>query len=187
MGKAGLYLQGSVTPPLSGVKIQIISSGKSSYSQLQEGDLAAETETNSDGVFSAGPLYDDINYKIEASKSGYHIRQTGDTSFECHKLGQIEVRIHGEADSETGTVPAVLLSLSSDNGYRNNTVGGAGGAFTFTDLFPGSFYLRPVLKEYSFSPRAMAIDLESGETKVIDFHATRVAFRFVRVSFYFGA
>ncbi|XP_078158461.1 carbohydrate-binding-like fold [Carex rostrata] len=176
VGKAGLYLQGSVTPPLSGVKIQIISSGKSSYAQLQEGDLAAETETKSDGVFSAGPLYDDINYKIEASKSGYHIRQTGDTSFECHKLGQIEVRIRGEADSETGTVPAVLLSLSSDNGYRNNTVGGAGGAFTFTNLFPGSFYLRPVLKEYSFSPRAMAIDLESGETKVIDFHATRVAF-----------
>jgi hypothetical protein len=68
VGKPGLYLQGSVTPPLSGVRIQIISSGKSSYAQLQEGDLAAETETNSDGHFSAGPLYDDINYKIEASK-----------------------------------------------------------------------------------------------------------------------
>ncbi|KAJ3691869.1 hypothetical protein LUZ61_021033 [Rhynchospora tenuis] len=176
VGKPGLYLQGSVTPPLSGVKIQIISLGKSSYTQLQEGNLAAETETNSDGVFSAGPLYDDISYKVEASKSGYHILQTGDTSFECQKLGQIEVRIHGETDSETGMIPSVLLSLSGDNGYRNNTVSGTGGAFTFTNLFPGSFYLRPVLKEYSFSPRAMAIDLESGETKVIDFHATRVAF-----------
>ncbi|KAJ4775918.1 Nodal modulator 1 [Rhynchospora pubera] len=176
VGKPGLYLQGSVTPPLSGVKIQIISLGKSSYTQLQEGSLAAETDTNSDGVFSAGPLYDDISYKVEASKSGYHILQTGDTSFECLKLGQIEVRIHGETDSETGMIPSVLLSLSGDNGYRNNTVSGTGGAFTFTNLFPGSFYLRPVLKEYSFSPRAMAIDLESGETQVIDFHATRVAF-----------
>lgn len=81
-------------------------------------------------------------------QSGYHIRQTSDTSFECQKLGQIEVRINAEADSETGTVPSVLLSLSSDNGYRNNTVGGAGGKFIFTELFPGSFYLRPVLKVY---------------------------------------
>ncbi|KAJ3676057.1 hypothetical protein LUZ60_003469 [Juncus effusus] len=173
--RPGLYISGQVTPALSGVKIQVFSKGQSGHAQLKENELAAETETDSDGKYSAGPLYDDISYKIEASKEGYHVKQTGDTTFTCQKLGQISVRILSE--TETEIIPSVLLSLSGDNGYRNNTVGGGtAGAFSFADLFPGSFYLRPVLKEYSFSPRALAIELESGESKVIEFRASRVAF-----------
>nr|CAD1833269.1 unnamed protein product [Ananas comosus var. bracteatus] len=43
---------------------------------------------------------------------------------------------------------------------------------------------RPVLRgfvsgEYSFSPAAVAIDLEFGESRVVDFRATRVAYRFI--------
>lgn len=40
----------------------------------------------------------------------------------------------------------MLLSLSGDEGYRNNSVSGAGGMFLFDNLFPGTFYLRPLLK-----------------------------------------
>nr|CAD1833216.1 unnamed protein product [Ananas comosus var. bracteatus] len=174
VGRVGLYLEGSVSPALSGVSIRVIATEKSTYTPLDKGGLALQTETSSDGSFSAGPLYDDISYNIEASKPGYHIKQAGPNSFTCQKLGQILVRIYGEKEGDL--LPSVLLSLSGEDGYRKNSVSGASGPFSFDNLFPGSFYLRPLLKEYSFSPAAVAIDLESGESRVVDFRATRVAY-----------
>ncbi|BAD86920.1 pM5 protein-like [Oryza sativa Japonica Group] len=133
-----------------------------------------ETKTNSEGSFFAGPLYDDIGYTVEASKAGYHLKQTGPYTFSCQKLGQILVRIYGEQDAEL--LPSVLLSLSGEEGYRNNSISGSGGTFSFGNLFPGSFYLRPLLKEYKFTPSAVAIDLNSGESREVEFRATRVAY-----------
>jgi hypothetical protein len=77
---------------------------------------------------------------------GYHLKQIGPHSFSCQKLGQISVYIHHKDDDSKELIPSVLLSLSGDNGYRNNSVSGSGGAFIFDNLFPGMFYLRPVLK-----------------------------------------
>lgn len=67
-GRVGLYIEGSVSPALDGVNIRITAMGSSSYVSLQKGDLAFETETGIYGSFTAGPLYDDISYKVEASK-----------------------------------------------------------------------------------------------------------------------
>ncbi|XP_022863174.1 nodal modulator 1-like [Olea europaea var. sylvestris] len=69
-----------------------------------------------------------------------------------------------------------ITACASTVHYRNNSVTGVGGMFTFGNLFPGSFYLRPLLKEYAFSPPAQAIELGSGESREIVFHATRVAY-----------
>ncbi|XP_038980298.1 nodal modulator 1 [Phoenix dactylifera] len=175
VGQVGLYLVGSVSPALSGVNVRILAAGESSYAPLQKGDLAFETETGPDGSFTAGPLYNDTTYNIEASKPGYHVRKVGSNSFTCQKLGQIVVNIFDGAGAGE-LLPSVLLSLSGEDGYRNNSVSGAGGTFVFDNLFPGSFYLRPLLKEYAFSPAAVAIELDSGESKVIKFYATRVAY-----------
>lgn len=175
VGQVGLYLEGSVSPALAGVNIRILAAGESSYAPLQKGDLAFETETGPDGSFTAGPLYNDTTYNIEASKPGYHVRKVGSNSFTCQKLGQIVVNIYDGAEAGE-LLPSVLLSLSGEDGYRNNSVSSAGGTFVFDNLFPGSFYLRPLLKEYAFSPSAVAIELDSGESKVIDFYATRVAY-----------
>ncbi|KAG1338774.1 nodal modulator 1 [Cocos nucifera] len=175
VGQVGLYLEGSVSPALAGVNIRILAAGESSYAPLQKGDLAFETETGPDGSFTAGPLYSDTTYNIEASKPGYHVRKVGSNSFTCQKLGQIVVNIYDGAEAGE-LLPSVLLSLSGEDGYRNNSVSSAGGTFVFDNLFPGSFYLRPLLKEYAFSPSAVAIELDSGESKVIDFYATRVAY-----------
>lgn len=79
------------------------------------------------------------------SQPGYHVKAVGPHSFSCQKLGQISVRIFSNEDAEE-LFPSVLLSLSGEDGYRNNTVAGAGGNFLFDSLFPGSFYLRPLLK-----------------------------------------
>ncbi|KAK6118464.1 hypothetical protein DH2020_047731 [Rehmannia glutinosa] len=147
-GRLGLYIEGSVSPPLSHVYIRVLAQTDSHISTLKQGDTALEITTGADGVFLAGPLYDDIGYSVEASKPGYYVKQTGQYSFSCQKL----------------------------DGYRNNSVTGVGGTFMFDNLFPGSFYLRPLLKEYAFSPPAEAIDIGSGESKEVVFYATRVAF-----------
>lgn len=76
---------------------------------------------------------------------GYHIKPLGEYLFSCQKLGQILVRMYDSEETQE-LFPSVLLSLSGEDGYRNNSVTGVGGQFIFGDLFPGSFYLRPLLK-----------------------------------------
>lgn len=68
IGRLGLYIKGSVSPPLSDVHIKIIAAGDSHIAQLKEGELVVETTTGTDGSFVGGPLYDDITYNVEASK-----------------------------------------------------------------------------------------------------------------------
>ncbi|KAG9154178.1 hypothetical protein Leryth_000653 [Lithospermum erythrorhizon] len=172
-GRLGLYIEGSVSPPLSEVYIKIIAADYSKSTSLKLGDVVLETTTSPDGLFVAGPLYDDITYRVEASKTS--CQTTGTNAFSCEKLGQISVRLYSKEDTQE-PFPSVLLSLSGEDGYRNNSITGAGGIYAFDNLFPGSFYLRPLLKEYAFSPPAQAIELGSGESKEVIFHATRVAF-----------
>lgn len=173
--RPGLYIEGSVSPPLPDVHIKITAAGESPNALLRKGELALQTTTGLDGIFVGGPLYDDISYTVEASKPGYHVKPMGPYSFSCQKLGRISVRLYSMEDS-TELFPSVLLSLSGEDGYRNNSVTGVGGIFLFDNLFPGSFYLRPLLKEYAFSPPAQAIDLGSGEAREVTFQATRVAY-----------
>ncbi|XP_061366169.1 uncharacterized protein LOC133309420 [Gastrolobium bilobum] len=173
--RLGIYIEGSVSLPLSGVHIRIFAAGDSSITALKSGELVLETTTGTDGSFVAGPLHDDVGYNVEASKPGYHLKQVGPYSFSCQKLSQISVHVHHKDDAGE-PIPSVLLSLSGDNGYRNNSVSGARGTFLFDNLFPGMFYLRPVLKEYAFSPPAQAIELGAGEFREVIFQATRVAY-----------
>lgn len=67
-GRLGLYIEGSVSPPLSDVYIRIIASGDSLNAPIRKRDVVLETTTGEDGLFVAGPLYDDITYSIDASK-----------------------------------------------------------------------------------------------------------------------
>ena len=67
-GRPGIYIEGLVSPPLSGVHIRILAAGDSCFIALKKGDLALETVTGTDGIYVGGPLYGDISYSIEASK-----------------------------------------------------------------------------------------------------------------------
>ena len=76
---------------------------------------------------------------------GFHLKSLGNNSFFCQKLGELVVKINpGEGAEEI--LPSALLSLSGDDGYRKNAATTPGDAYAFTNLFPGSFYLRPLLK-----------------------------------------
>lgn len=61
-GRHGLYIEGSVTPPISQVFIQIIAAEDSHVASLRKGEYVLKTHTGEDGSFVAGPLYDDITY-----------------------------------------------------------------------------------------------------------------------------
>jgi hypothetical protein len=78
---------------------------------------------------------------------GYHLKALGDYSFSCQKLSQIVVHIHAGEGAEK-SLPSVLLSLSGEDGYRNNAITSPGEAFNFDNLFPGSFFLRPLMKVF---------------------------------------
>ncbi|KAF9624593.1 hypothetical protein IFM89_012015, partial [Coptis chinensis] len=67
-GRSGLYIEGSVSPPISGVDIRVVTADNSGDAPLQKGELVLETTTEPDGFFIGGPLYDDADYEIEASK-----------------------------------------------------------------------------------------------------------------------
>ncbi|KAF9589254.1 hypothetical protein IFM89_022123, partial [Coptis chinensis] len=69
-GRSGLYIEGSVSPPISGVDIRVVTADNSGDAPLQKGELVLEMTTEPDGFFIGGPLYDDADYEIEASKVG---------------------------------------------------------------------------------------------------------------------
>ncbi|KAI5060680.1 hypothetical protein GOP47_0025100 [Adiantum capillus-veneris] len=175
VGRPGMYIEGRVTPPLEGVSISIMVDDNSIDSSVNRGELAATLLTDKDGSYVAGPLYDDVKYVVKAAKEGYHCKLTGSQSFACQKLGQIIVRIlRGEGAEDQ--LPSILLSLSGDGGFRRNAIASSREAFVFDGLFPGNFFLRPLLKEYSFSPASLAIDLESGSEAEASFSASRISF-----------
>lgn len=66
--RLGLYIEGSVSPPLSGVHVKILATGDSHIAALKSGESVLETTTEIDGSFIGGPLFDDITYSVEASK-----------------------------------------------------------------------------------------------------------------------
>ncbi|MCO5553061.1 hypothetical protein L7F22_006582 [Adiantum nelumboides] len=175
VGRPGLYIEGHVTPPLEGVSISVFVDVDSIDGSVNKGDLATTLLTDKDGSYIAGPLYDDVKYVVEAAKEGYHCKLIGDQSFACQKLGQIAVQIlPGEGAEDQ--LPAILLSLSGDGGFRKNAIASSKEAFVFDSLFPGNFFLRPLLKEYSFSPASLAINLESGSAMEATFLASRISF-----------
>lgn len=173
--RLGVYLEGKVVPPLENVNITVITETSSANAGWKEGEEVLWTSTQKEGLYVAGPLYDDATYSVKASKPGYDFRAIDKFSFEGQKLGQISVSFKF-LDLSENILPAVLLLLSGDGGYRKNLVTPPGKGLVFDSLFPGSFYLRPILKEYSFTPQALAIDLKGGETKDVIFEANRVAF-----------
>ncbi|GBG60819.1 hypothetical protein CBR_g12556 [Chara braunii] len=176
--RPGLTIEGLVAPPIEGVTVTVKFKKASAAAGSDAGRIAAVVTADNMGSYAAGPLFDDASYEVAAEKEGYHFRSLGSYNFEGQKLGQVvvNVRLTGVQDGEGEAMSGVLLSLSGAGGYRKNAVSGPTGSFSFTGLFPGSYFLRPMLKEYSFTPAAEAIVLKGGESKLVEFIARRVAY-----------
>lgn len=164
--RPGLFLKGVVSPAVEGVNIQVFDG---------EGSEPVMTiTTNKNGQYSAGPLHDDKEYELKASHLDYSIKkeESNPFNFLLRKMAKLVVLVTDKGSPVQG----VLLSLSSSDGYINNNVTNADGIKIFDGLFPSDYYLRPVLKEYTFDPAALSVTLSEGEDKQTELKAKRVAF-----------
>ncbi|XP_073255709.1 BOS complex subunit NOMO3-like [Porites lutea] len=166
-GRQGVFIEGQVTPPLSGVEIVISSAGDRAMPNIK-------VQTDNKGKYRVGPLHGGIEYSLTASKAGYALspltEKKGD--FQALKLGRIDIQVTDENDQP---LPAVLLSLSASQ-FRSNNFSLENGTMVFANLGPGQYFFRPMLKEYVFSPASQVIDVGEGSTVQLQVKGKRVAF-----------
>ncbi|CAH8656702.1 unnamed protein product [Heterobilharzia americana] len=170
----------------------------------------ATTQTDKHGVFSfrALPLinYEKLNvnslsevskmYQISISKAGYKFDIINSTNtkqmggfhwyIKSTKLSLVEVFVfkHPVLKDSRQPLPAVLISIIGE-GHRANHLTNDDGVVRFVGLSPGQYYLRPMMKEYSFtvispdpseSGQAIPVQVEEGKSAVVILSARRIAF-----------
>lgn len=166
IGKRGLFLNGSVTPAIQGVTIKVL--------LKKTNELYTETLTDNKGSFLVGPLEDESDYTVTAETEGYVFTPL-DTkgNFKAFKLAEIIVDVKSE---DGPPLSGVLLSLSGGSGYRKNSITQKNGRLSFSGLGPGQYFLRSMLKEFSFDPPSKMIDIKEGTQVSIQIKGKRVAY-----------
>ncbi|CAD5114951.1 DgyrCDS3985 [Dimorphilus gyrociliatus] len=162
-GQMGVFKKGFVKPSIEGVNITVTST---------DGSVTSWQVTDTKGFFSFGPLQAEKEYEIFAEKEGYVLSKDGD-NFKAFKLAEVVITVKGENQEP---LDGVLVSLSGDNGYRNNKATGTNGVMNFVGLGPGQYYLRTMKKEYEFDPASRMIQVKEGESVNADIKGNRVAF-----------
>lgn len=169
----GVVLKGTIRPALEDVEITIESS------DARE-DIVVTS--NPSGRWRSPSLKAESAYKVVARKEGYHFQQAvtvtaGDAKenivLKHSKLASVRVTVRGAGGGKP--IGDVLLSLSGDS-YRNNSKLNEDGTMLYSSLFPGSYFIRPSLKEYTFEPASKSFDLESAEELKFEFSGKRVAY-----------
>ncbi|XP_070547557.1 BOS complex subunit NOMO1-like [Ptychodera flava] len=168
-GRLGLFLVGSVEPAIAEVDITITPQLIDEYNK----DVI-NTQTDDKGMYRVGPLHDHTQYSVMAKKEGYIMTQLEGKagSFKAFKLGEIIIEV---IDEEEGPLQGVLLSLSGGS-FRSNNLTQSNGTMHFSNLKPGQYFLRPMMKEYRFEPNSQMIDVLEGSTVKLQIKGLRVAF-----------
>ncbi|KRT79932.1 hypothetical protein AMK59_6753 [Oryctes borbonicus] len=147
----GKVFKGRVIPPLAGVQITIMSDNSDT--------LMDETDEN--GNYKFPPLDDSKSYQISALMDSYIlVGPNEDGNFLAHKLAEIIVEVLDQVDNKP--LQGALLSLSGAQSYRSNLQTNSDGKITFHSLSPSEYFLRPMMKEYSFEPSSKIINVEEG-------------------------
>eukprot|EP01116_Phalansterium_solitarium_P007837 TRINITY_DN2081_c0_g1_i1.p1 TRINITY_DN2081_c0_g1~~TRINITY_DN2081_c0_g1_i1.p1 ORF type:complete len:1017 (+),score=389.96 TRINITY_DN2081_c0_g1_i1:674-3724(+) len=172
-----------LVPPVADVEVSL-------WRQDGNGDgqptLLQRLHSPADGAETRfGPLPDTAQYTVTALKAGYALSPAAAAAdaahlsvFEVRQLASIVVQVADE--QTTAPVAGTLLSLSgakaATRSFRSNNVTGADGTFTFIGLSPGQYFLRPVLKEYTFTPASQTVEVGDGQQASASVKARRVAF-----------
>lgn len=69
----------------------------------------------------------------------------------------------------------MFLSLSGSGGFKHNARLGSDLAITFQGLQPGTYYLKPLLREHSFDPPVADLQLADGQQMKLTLKAVRTA------------
>lgn len=165
-GRLGVFVEGQIHPPLQSVEITV--------KPQDEAGSEIKILTDANGKYRVGPLDGDIKYEVSAVREGYVFTKLTDRfgHFQSFKLAEILVEVKDEAASP---LSGVLLSLSGENQYRRNNVT-LDGDLAFIGLSPGRYFLKAMMKEYSFQPSSQMIEVAEGATVNVAITGQRVAF-----------
>uniref|UniRef100_A0A8C0LHL5 Nodal modulator 1-like n=1 Tax=Canis lupus dingo TaxID=286419 RepID=A0A8C0LHL5_CANLU len=165
-GKAGLFLEGQIHPELEGVEIVISEKGASSP--------LITVFTDDRGAYSVGPLHSDLEYTVSSQKEGYVLTAVEGTigDFKAYALAGVSFEIKAEDDQP---LPGVLLSLSGGV-FRSNLLTQDNGILTFSNLSPGQYYFKPMMKEFRFEPSSQMIEVQEGQSLKITVTGYRTAY-----------
>ncbi|KAJ8983444.1 hypothetical protein NQ317_013207 [Molorchus minor] len=169
----GQLFKGKVLPALADVIVTVESS---------DGETLI-VETDSNGTFSFPPLDTKKEYNIVAKKESYVLSGPDkDGNFLAHKLAEVIVEVIDAADnsqlafiSTNLIVGCFIISLGGES-YRRNLQSDVNGKISFHSLSPSEYFLRPMMKEYTFEPNAKIIPVQEGQTVHVKLIGKRVAY-----------
>uniref|UniRef100_A0A8D0GN98 Prealbumin-like fold domain-containing protein n=1 Tax=Sphenodon punctatus TaxID=8508 RepID=A0A8D0GN98_SPHPU len=165
-GKAGLFLEVQIHPELEGVEIIIEEKGATSP--------LITVFTDDKGSYSVGPLHSDLEYTVVAQKEGFILTAVEGTvgDFKAFALAGVTFEIKSEDDQP---LTGVLLSLSGGV-FRSNLLTQDNGMLTFSNLSPGQYYFKPMMKEFRFEPSSQMIEVQEGQNLKITITGYRTAY-----------
>ncbi|CAF1033174.1 unnamed protein product [Didymodactylos carnosus] len=183
IARRGLFITGQISPPVSEANVSIYSS------LLSDGDLEqstveldgkqvyylSSTLTDQNGEYTFGPLIDTRQYQIKIKKAGHVFSSTSNPyNFLVEKLAEIHVKLLDELNEQP--LDGVFILLTSTNNYRQSSLTNKSGQVYFVDLKPGTYYIRPQMREYDFSPSDVHFDIKSGDYTEYVFRAKRTSY-----------
>ncbi|KAK6745442.1 hypothetical protein RB195_011895 [Necator americanus] len=164
----GIFIDGSITPPVSGVKI--------TAKHEKDVNVYFETVSDSKGKYRIGPVRRVQDIKITAELDGYSFSEKPGHVGQIlsMKLSKLTVVVSDMATSER--LDDVLLSIVGEKDYRSNTMIDKNGEINFVGLAPGEYFLRAILQEYKFEPSTTTIAVKEGQHEHIELRGKRVSF-----------
>ena len=162
----GTVIRGRIQPPIGQVAVELKIDSPSRE--------VLSTLTNEEGEFSFGPLPKLESYEITPSSPGLSFERQEENLFIVRRLGRVVVSV---VDEQERPLPAVLVSMHCGK-IRMNNMTRDSGVLQYTQLHSCVYYVKPSLKEYSFSP--------TGESVVVEFD-TESEVRFVGHKIHYSA
>lgn len=161
-GRPALTLAGKIIPPVAGVTVE-----------LTGGNQHVLKEADADGSYEFGPLDATHKYVVKATKESYVFSEP-DThgNIHCSKLAEIQLYVKDIQTKEL--LQGALVSLSAGK-FRRNVMTDESGEILFSGLSPDNYYIKPLMKEYKFSPTHQIVGLKDGERAEITLEGGRVS------------
>ncbi|XP_043236772.1 nodal modulator 1-like [Amphibalanus amphitrite] len=166
--RKGTFISGRISPSLAGARITVSAADMEPVTAI----------TDDKGFYQIGPLVPDRQYEVDAEKEGYVLTKTDGKAghFEARKLAELRLRVTDEAGRP---LPGVLLSVSGGKDYRRNSLTDEDGRQVFLSLSPGQYFIRPMMKEYEFTPASKMAEIAEGATLEVTVSGRRVAYSLV--------
>lgn len=164
----GTFVRGRTVPPRAGVEVSVA---------CREDGVATDHSavTLADGTYALGPLRGECG-AVSGSLAMHSVQPSPEDAATLLLLQLSELRVQIEDAKARRGVADCVLSLSGPAGFRENTLSLADGSFVFSQLAPGEYFLRPLLKEYLFEPGQVSVTLEPGVPRTVTVAATRTAY-----------